>query len=80
MDSNFKEKCFKCGGEVKKGYIQSSREVTWVPKLSKLITTPHFIKDSVILSDLSNFAIWHVDAYLCKECKSVFIDYSHTDK
>ncbi len=81
MDINFKEKCFKCGGEVEKGYIQSSREITWVPKLSKMITDPHFINNSVILSsDLSNFAIWHVDAYLCKKCESVFVDYSHTEK
>lgn len=80
MNFNFDEKCFKCGGEVEKGYIQSSREVTWVPKLSKLITDPHFIKDSVRVSDVSNFGVFHVDAYICKKCKNIFIDYSDDKK
>ncbi|MFD1205352.1 PF20097 family protein [Sporosarcina contaminans] len=69
-------KCPFCEGEMKKGYIQSGTRLAWVPRVSKAIIEPSFIKDSVLLSKQSRFLVSNVDAYLCERCKKVVLDYS----
>lgn len=80
MNTNYKNKCFKCGGEVKKGYIQCANRIAWVPKVSKASVEPSFSKDSVLLSKQTRFSINHVDAYICKKCKNVVLDYSDVEE
>lgn len=80
MNTNFKDKCFKCGGEVKKGYIQCANRIAWVPEVSKASVEPNFNKGSILLSKQNRFSINHIDAYLCEKCKNVFIDYSDIEE
>lgn len=80
MDNEFKSKCSKCGGEVKKGYIQCSNRIAWVSEVSKTSVEPSLNKDSILLSKQNRFSINHVDAYLCEECELVLLDYSEKEK
>lgn len=68
--------CAKCGGEMKKGYIQCSNRIAWVPEVTKSSLEPSFNKDSVLLSEQNRFSINHVEAYICEICEIVLIDYS----
>ena len=36
--------CSTCGSEMKKGYIQSSNRLAWVPKVAKLSVEPSLKK------------------------------------
>jgi hypothetical protein len=76
MNIDFKKKCSKCGGEVKKGYIQAANRIAWVPEVTKASVEPSLNKGAVVLSKQNRFSINYVDAYLCKKCEAVFIDYS----
>lgn len=71
------KKCFKCKDEMKKGYIQCSNRIAWVPNISKLSVEPSLNKDAVLLSKQSRLSINHVEAYLCERCKNVIVDYSN---
>ncbi len=79
MTENFINKCSICSEEMRKGYIQSSTRLAWVPEVSKLSVEPSRNKESVVLSKQNRFSINYVDAYLCESCKKVVIDYSDNE-
>lgn len=68
--------CSTCGSEMRKGYIQSSNRLAWVPKVAKLSVEPSLNEGSVLLSNQNRFTINYVDAFLCENCKKVLIDFS----
>lgn len=67
--------CAKYGGEMKKGYIQCSNRIAWVPKVSKLSVEPSLNQDSILLSKQNRFSINHVEDYICEACGIVVMDY-----
>lgn len=76
----FLNECSTCGSEMKKGYIQSSNRLAWVPKVAKLSVEPSLSEGSVLLSNQNRFTINYVVAFLCENCKKVLIDFSDKEE
>ena len=80
MIEEFTKICSKCGGEVKKGYIQCSNRIAWVPEKSKISVEPSLNSESVLLSEQNRFSVNYVTAHLCEKCELVLIDYSKKER
>ncbi|MFR8172688.1 MAG: PF20097 family protein [Marvinbryantia sp.] len=69
-------KCPYCGKELEKGYIQSPRPISWLPRKIKMFTGANFTeKGAVILSEGSVLSAPCVIAYNCSSCKAIIIGY-----
>ena len=70
-------KCPICGKEMEKGYIQSGRTAFFTTK-KKHVFFVAGSQDVVLTED--NFTCPTGDAYNCKECKKIIIDYSSPEE
>lgn len=71
-------KCPYCGKEMKLGYIQSPRPISWLPQQLKWFTKSGFTENgAIILSEGKLFSAPCVFAYNCSTCKAVIIDYKN---
>lgn len=69
-------KCPYCDGEMEKGLIQSPHEISWIPGSYRQILGRAIFHDGVVLSKLSMLKGSAVDAWLCRGCEKVIIDYA----
>lgn len=74
MEMNMK--CPYCNMEMEQGVIQSSQEINWQKK-KHLLNRSDLHKDAVRLSARSFFKGSAVEAWLCRNCRKVIIDYSN---
>jgi hypothetical protein len=70
--------CPYCGKEMEKGVIDSPHELSWKDK-RYFFGRAEFHKGSVVLSDLNYLKGSSVDAYLCRGCRKVIIDYNENE-
>ena len=69
-------KCPYCQKEMERGIIQSNNELNWIKKDRKtFFGGSMWHDDSIVLSEWSLFGSG-VEAYVCKDCQKVIIDYS----
>lgn len=70
--------CPYCNKQMEKGIIQSPHEISWLKgDKKKIFARATFHEDSVVLSELSLLSGSAVEAFICKECEKVIIDYSN---
>lgn len=69
-------RCPGCGEEMEPGFLQSGQRMVWVK-------TPHKIsllqKKGEVLLGNNVFEGLSFEAYICKSCKKVLLDYSTSD-
>jgi len=68
-------KCPYCNHDMEQGVIQSAQEINWQKK-KHLINRSDMYDDAVCLSQRNFFKGSAVEAWLCRECKKVIIDYT----
>jgi len=69
--------CPYCGNEMEQGLIQSPHEINWKPGGKRpVFGRAEFHEGSVVLSELSFLRGSAVEAFLCRACRKVIIDYS----
>ena len=66
--------CPYCNGEMEKGVIQSSQEISWTRKKALLFGAAELHEGSVVLAEFSFMKGSCVTAYLCRPCGKVVID------
>lgn len=64
-------KCPYCGEEMVSGFIQCRDGVFWTPRKSLVSALSGFQKGALRLSEYKT-----VNAYRCKQCKKIVLDYS----
>ncbi len=71
-------KCPYCGKDMDLGYIQCRDGVYWCQKKRAVAALPLFGGESISLSPSSNhiFGGAYAEAYHCKKCKKILIEYS----
>lgn len=67
------KRCPYCNQEMESGYIQCRDGVTWTKKLQPVAALSWLSSTAVHLSE-SAFNP-NVEAYICKECRKIIIDY-----
>ena len=67
--------CPVCGKEMEKGYVQTSCGLTWV-KQKRVISL--FPQEGSINLPGSTFSGLAVDAFVCRTCKKMVVDYAET--
>lgn len=70
------EKCPYCKGEMEQGYIQCRDSIWWAKKKHFSAALSGLCKTSVRLAANEFFSEAAVEAYLCRLCKKIVIDYS----
>ena len=70
--------CPYCGKEMEPRMLTSVRELTWwkAGKRRKTSIYPPNQEGSVVLSEMSFLNGSAVEAYLCRECQKIIIDYT----
>lgn len=69
-------KCPLCNNEMEKGFLQAGQRITWVKKKHKVSLLPK--QDEVSLgNNMLGGLIF--DAFICKSCKQVLLDYSNSN-
>lgn len=68
--------CPVCGCEMEKGFLQGGQSMCWVKKKHKFFLLPGSGEVSLGNNILGGLAI---DAFICKACKKIVLDYSHSD-
>lgn len=71
--------CPYCGKEMEKGMIRSDHELNWSDK-KYFFNRAEFHPKSVLLGKLSFIRGTTVEAWLCRDCKKVIIDYTDTEQ
>lgn len=69
-------KCPYCGEGMEIGVIQSSQEINWQEK-KHLFNRSDLYNSSVCLSERSFIKGSAVEAWLCRKCKKIIIDFSN---
>ena len=69
-------KCAVCGDEMEKGFLQTGQRMTWVKKKHLFSLLP---KEGEVLLGNNLFTDLIFDAYICKVCKIITIDYNGAD-
>lgn len=64
-------RCLQCNIEMKKGYLQSAREIFWSKNKKKIFFKPDKKNDIVLTRSVSNGAI--VKSYYCPICKMIIV-------
>lgn len=68
--------CPYCRNKMKRGYIQSPRPISWLPKKLKIFSSSGFTENgAVVLSESKLLAAPCVTAYNCHRCKKIIICY-----
>ncbi|MEA4926359.1 MAG: PF20097 family protein [Syntrophomonadaceae bacterium] len=67
-------KCPYCDGEMEAGVIQSPHEISWKYK-KHFIGRAEFHDGSIVLSELSFLKGSIVQAFCCRKCEKIVIDY-----
>ncbi len=68
-------KCPYCNKAMEQGVIQSPNEITWQTK-KRLFGRADMYADAVCLSQHSFLRGSLVEAWICRDCSKVIIDYS----
>ena len=68
--------CPYCQKEMEKGFLQSRDGLAWTSKKHKIAAFSCYTSDAVTLSTDNSIAPKTLDAYLCRTCKKVIIDYN----
>lgn len=68
-------KCPYCNKKMEQGVIQSPQEISWQKK-KRLLSRSDMYDDAVCLSPWSFLKGSAVEAWLCRDCNKVVIDYS----
>lgn len=71
--------CPYCHAEMEKGVVQSPHEISWQSK-RRYFGRAAFYDDAVVLSELNIMRGSAVEAWLCRDCKKVIIDYSEKEE
>ncbi len=71
-------KCPYCGGEMEQGVIQSPHEICWKHEKA-FLGNAEFNEDAVILSELSMLRGSAAEAFRCRACEKIVIDYKNGD-
>lgn len=71
--------CPYCGNKMEKGVIQSGNELNWAER-RHFFNRAEFHKKSVLLGELDFLRGTAVEAWLCRGCQKVIIDYSETEQ
>ena len=69
-------KCPICGNEMEKGYLQAGQRMSWVKKKHKVSLLPKEGEISLGNNVLGGLVF---EAYICKDCKKVLLDYSESN-
>lgn len=71
------KKCPYCSHEMESGYIQCRDGVSWTKKKKAIAALPSSDASSTILASGGGpFSGAAVEAYRCRECKTIIINYS----
>ena len=69
-------KCPFCDSEMEKGYVQANRGMAWTKKIHLFdLVSPN--KGEIIFHIKNAFCKAYFDAYICKTCKKILVDYSN---
>lgn len=71
--------CPYCNKEMEKGVIQSQQEIAW-HKEKHMFIRADMHKGSICLSQFSFLKGSSVDAWLCRDCNKIIIDYAETSE
>lgn len=75
------KKCPYCNSELELGYIQCRDGITWSKKKRLVAALPSFNSSSVVLAKGGGMLSGSVvEAYCCKKCKKVIIDYNNLNQ
>lgn len=69
-------KCPCCDQEMESGYLQTGTRIAWTKKIHKVSLRPR--KGEIMLEN-NVFKGVNFQAYICKQCKKVLLDYSDKD-
>lgn len=69
-------KCPVCGNEMEKGFVQALNRMAWVKKKHAVSLLP---KEGEVLLGNKAFTDVVIDAYICKACRKIVMDYSGAD-
>ena len=69
-------RCPLCGDEIEKGYIQTGERMAWVKQKHKVSLLP---KEGEVLLGNNVFTALIFDAFICRKCKKIILDYSNAD-
>jgi len=65
-------KCPYCGGEMEAGILEGERYLLWAKKPHKISYRP---KEGEVLLGEKTISSVALEAYICKHCKKITIDY-----
>ena len=66
-------KCPYCGGEMEAGILEGERYLLWAKKPHKISYRPK--EGEVLLGEKTINAV-AVEAFICKQCRKITVDYS----
>ena len=70
--------CPYCNEEMELGVIQSPHEINWGRKL-RHFTSSNADPEAIVLGGYSFLKGCYTEAYLCRKCEKVIIDFSETE-
>ena len=70
-------KCPVCNAKMEKGYVQYYRILAWVKKKHKFSLEPR--EGELCIKNWNPFTYGSLDAYICKSCDKIIMEYSDTD-
>ncbi|MCR4867287.1 MAG: PF20097 family protein [Lachnospiraceae bacterium] len=70
-------KCPVCNAKMEKGYVQYYRILSWVKTKHKFSLAPR--EGELNMLNWNPFSYGSLDAYICKACKKIIMDYSDAD-
>lgn len=68
--------CPYCGEQMKKGVVQSARQIFFTTKAHKMWFVPDMATKNEVLLSSHNWTSPTCEAYICTYCQKVVIDYS----
>lgn len=70
-------KCPICNAKMEKGYVHYERMLEWVKKKRMFAVSP--LEGELCIKNWNPFKYAYLDAYICKSCEKIIMDYSDTD-
>ena len=70
-------KCQICGNEMEKGFLEAYKVLLWSQKKHKLSLAQE--NGEVGFYKYNPFSYMYLDAYICKQCKKIVIDYENSE-
>jgi hypothetical protein len=65
-------KCPCCHNQMEQGYLQTGQRIAWTKKIHKISLCPQ--KGEILLAN-NVFQGAHFQAYVCKQCQKIVLDY-----